>query len=136
MQGRGLNLTPAKRLGSRALALYLITFSVLFLEVALTKVLSVMLWHHFTYMVISVALLGFGAAGSYLTTTGRVSKETDPAAFSSRWSALYAISIPLCYAFMVRVNLDSLAIQRDPTHLWGLFLLYIFLFIPFLLCLY
>ena len=106
LQGTDLNLTPKKRLGSQAFALYLITFSVLFLEVALTKVLSVMLWHHFTYMVISVALLGFGAAGSYLTTTGRVSKVTDPAAFSSRWSALYAISIPLCYAFMVRVNLD------------------------------
>src|SRR2546422_184119 len=43
------------------LALYLLALCVLVLEVTLTRVFSVMSWHHFAYLIISLALLGFGA---------------------------------------------------------------------------
>ena len=36
-------------------------------QLALVQLLSVMQWYHFAYMVISVALLGFGSAGTCLT---------------------------------------------------------------------
>ncbi len=45
---------------------FLISGVALALEVCLTRVLSIMMWHHFTYVVIGIALLGFGAAGSIL----------------------------------------------------------------------
>jgi hypothetical protein len=34
--------------------------------VLLTRLFSIIQWHHFAYMVISVALLGFGASGTFL----------------------------------------------------------------------
>jgi spermine/spermidine synthase len=40
-----------------------ISFATLLLELALTRVLSVALWYHFGFLVISTALLGFGASG-------------------------------------------------------------------------
>jgi hypothetical protein len=49
---------------------FLLTFSTLFFEIALTRVFSVLSWHHFTQMIIGIALLGFGIAGSSMTLRG------------------------------------------------------------------
>src|SRR5215218_715234 len=35
-------------------------------EILLTRLFSILLWHHFAYMIISVALLGIGASGTFL----------------------------------------------------------------------
>jgi len=37
------------------------------LELALMRILAITFWSHLAYMVISVALLGFGASGTTLT---------------------------------------------------------------------
>ncbi len=44
----------------------LLSLATLLLELALTRVLSVALWYHFGFLVISTALLGFGASGVVL----------------------------------------------------------------------
>lgn len=45
-------------------AIFLISLAALMVEVALTRFFSFTIWYHFAYMTISVALLGYGAAGS------------------------------------------------------------------------
>jgi hypothetical protein len=40
-------------------------------EILLTRLFSILLWHHFAYMIISVALLGIGASGTFLAFAGR-----------------------------------------------------------------
>jgi len=45
------------------IGILIISFATLLLELALTRVLSVALWYHFGFLVISTALLGFGASG-------------------------------------------------------------------------
>ena len=35
-------------------------------EILLTRLFSIILWHHFAYLIISVALLGVGASGTVL----------------------------------------------------------------------
>ena len=45
------------------IGIFLISFATLLLELALTRVLSVALWSHFSFLVISTAMLGFGASG-------------------------------------------------------------------------
>lgn len=45
------------------LAIALVSFAVLFYQVAITRVLSVVLWYHFAFLSISLALLGVGAPG-------------------------------------------------------------------------
>ena len=38
-------------------------------ELLLMRLMSIVQWHHFAYMIISLALLGFGASGSFLVLT-------------------------------------------------------------------
>ena len=49
------------------LAVALVAAGALAFEVLLTRLLAVVHWHHFAGMVISLALLGYGASGSALT---------------------------------------------------------------------
>src|SRR5207237_6900693 len=47
--------------------IFLFSFATLLLELTLTRVLSVALWYHFGFLIISTALLGFGASGVALS---------------------------------------------------------------------
>lgn len=44
----------------------LTSLAALMLQVSLTRLFSVTLWHHFAFMVASIAFLGFGASGTFL----------------------------------------------------------------------
>src|SRR5438128_7427888 len=48
------------------LALALTSAGLLAYEVLLTRLFSIIQWHHFAYMVISIALLGYGVSGTFL----------------------------------------------------------------------
>ena len=50
---------------------FLISAAVIALELTLMRWLSVTTWYHFAYLVISTALIGFGASGTLLTLAGR-----------------------------------------------------------------
>src|SRR5450755_2733557 len=48
-----------------ALAIGLMSFSALLLELALTRLFSVVLYYHFAFLAISIALLGLGAGAVF-----------------------------------------------------------------------
>jgi hypothetical protein len=52
-------------------SLGLLSASIIAFQLVLMKLISIVQWHHFAYMVISVAMLGFGASASLLALTGR-----------------------------------------------------------------
>src|SRR4051794_37451964 len=63
-----LTATPAeaKRSSSKiAIAVAFMSFSALLLELALTRLFSVVLFYHFAFLAISVALLGLGAGAVF-----------------------------------------------------------------------
>ncbi|NBC28476.1 MAG: hypothetical protein GVY29_00615, partial [Spirochaetes bacterium] len=68
-------MTPQSNRGisSRAMAVvvFLVSVLILALQIALIRALSVDTYHHFTYLVISTALLGFGASGTLLSIVRR-----------------------------------------------------------------
>jgi len=76
-------------------ALFLLAGSVLVLEVALTRVFSVMLWNHYTFLVISMALLGFGAAGSMLSARQLPDDEASVRRFLSHSCQAFGIGTRL-----------------------------------------
>ncbi len=45
------------------LALVVISAAILAYEVLLVRLFAIVQWHHFAFMAISIALLGFGASG-------------------------------------------------------------------------
>jgi len=50
----------------RPFSIALLSAAIIAFQLALIQILSISQWYHFAYMVISIALLGFGAAGSLL----------------------------------------------------------------------
>ncbi|MFN2166034.1 MAG: hypothetical protein ACK2U9_07205, partial [Anaerolineae bacterium] len=85
----------------------LTALSGLVMEVALTRVFSVSLWYQFGFMIISTALLGFGASGTYLAVR-RGALQGDILARLVRYALLFSISILLTFAVMVAIPLDPL----------------------------
>lgn len=53
--------------GSWQIALLLVSAALLAFQIALLQILAASQWHHFAYLVISIALLGFGVAGTVLS---------------------------------------------------------------------
>jgi hypothetical protein len=84
-----------------ALGVALVSAAVLLLQLVQTRVFSVMLWHHLTYLVVTFTLLGFAAGGTALACKpkwlqGDVSRRL---AWSS---ALFGLTTVLAYAIMTR----------------------------------
>src|SRR5213595_2550787 len=57
------------------IGIFLLSLATLLLELSLTRVLSVALWYHFGFLVISTALLGFGTSGVVLALWRRLREE-------------------------------------------------------------
>ncbi len=113
--------------------IFCLGLSVIMFEIALTRVFAIMMWHHFTYMVISIGLLGFGASGSLLTATG-LGTKLGGAERALVWTSLaYGFSVVLAFCFTTFVRIDSLSIWEKPSNALALFLIYVIVFVPFLL---
>jgi len=113
--------------------IFFLGLSIILFEIALTRVFAIMMWHHFTYMVISIGLLGFGASGSLLTATRWAEKVTAPAKALTMVSVAYGISVMLAFCFATLVRIDSLAIWQQKENFLALFFIYLIIGVPFLL---
>lgn len=113
--------------------IFCLGLSIIMFEIALTRVFAIMMWHHFTYMVISIGLLGFGASGSLLTATG-IGKKDGAAERVLVWTSLgYGVSVVLAFCFTTFVRIDSLKVWEQQENLLALSLIYMIVFVPFLL---
>ncbi len=100
-------------------------------EIALTRVFSIAQWHHFAYMIISMAMLGFAVSGTALGLArerlrGHESRVLRTAAL------LVPFSIVGCYALSQLVPFETLELVSQPRQAGFLFLLYLILALPFL----
>jgi hypothetical protein len=85
-------------------AVFLITFSGLVFEIALTRIYSATIWYHFAFVAISVALLGWGLGGMSV----HLLKKRMPSSFerAAVFSMLYALAIPLTLWVLVQFPFD------------------------------
>jgi hypothetical protein len=70
---------------------FVVSWATLVLEVSLIRLLSFVIWHHFGYVIISTALLGFAAAGTLLAVIPRIGTR-DLHASLARCCVLAAIA--------------------------------------------
>ena len=89
-------------------AISLTSFSTLLLELALTRLFSVVLFYHFAFLAISVALLGLGAGGvfAYLWRNWLARFETRRLAATLSSGNAAAIVFTLLVVLHVPVSLD------------------------------
>jgi hypothetical protein len=111
--------------------LFFTALAVLLLEVALTRVFAILMWHHFAYMVVSLALLGFGASGSFLTVMRIGKSQAGTGKLLSAFSGVFGVTLILAFFAVTRIQVDSLEVWNHPGNFFGLFLTYLLLSIPF-----
>src|SRR5215470_13839529 len=63
------------------LAIAMLSAAALGYEILLARLFSIIQWHHFAYMIISVALLGYGAAATFVALARRTLLARYPQAF-------------------------------------------------------
>ncbi|MCS6828881.1 MAG: hypothetical protein NZ553_19880, partial [Caldilinea sp.] len=113
------------------MGLALISAGVLALQVIFTRIFSIMIWHHFTYLVIGVALLGGGAAGVFLAV--RQWRHDVIRARLGPLALAFSLSILAMLAIISFVQFDPLRISDLPRTLAGLAIYFAGLFTIFTL---
>jgi len=112
------------------LAVGLISGAALALEVLLLRLFSITHWHHFAYMVISVALLGYGASGVFVTLARAALLARFGAVFRIN-AALFAVAaVPAC-AVALRLPFNALEVVWDIRQWAWLAAIYALLVLPF-----
>ncbi|NIM90308.1 MAG: hypothetical protein GTO17_05090 [Candidatus Aminicenantes bacterium] len=109
--------------------IFFVSFSVLSLEVIYSRIFAVLTFYHFSSMIISVALLGFGAAGSYLTL--KYSQEIRPEKFILNNAFYFMISNIVSFYLIVKIRFFPLELSDDWTNQVSLLFYYFALAIPF-----
>ncbi len=121
----------------REAALLLISASVLSYQVILVRAFSIGQWHHFAYMVISIALLGFGASGTLLAALERGRTDTAMLLHGSQagWFAIsatsFAVALPVSFWLTQRVPFDAFLIVWETRQVLYLGCYYLLLSVPF-----
>ena len=78
-------------------------------ELVLMRMLSIVQWHHFAYMVISLALLGYGASGALLTLWRRPLLER----FEARLTDWIRLAKSGGYGFSLEIEADTFSLLGD-----------------------
>lgn len=107
----------------------LISAVVLLFQVTLTRLFSIAQFYHFAFLVVSLALLGFGASGSLLAAWPQLRKP--------RWQPVIALACApatvLAYVIVNQRAFDSYAIAWDRAQVWLLIENLLALAVPFTL---
>ena len=119
-----------KRQHQPRIAIALISAAVLAYEVLLMGLFSLVQWHHFAYLVVSVALLGFGVSGSLLVLlharlSGRFRR------FAVIQACLFGIASLLCYLAAQRLAFNPEELIWDPGQWLRLGAVILLLMLPF-----
>jgi len=112
------------------LATLLISAAAIGYEILLMRVLSIVQWHHFAYMIISLALLGYGASGTFIAINKRWLEQRFELSFAIS-GLLFSITIVACYVLGQQVPFNALEIVWNPRQLINLSLIYFVFFVPF-----
>jgi hypothetical protein len=117
------------------LGVFLLSMASLAFEITLTRVFSVAQWYHFAFMTVSIALLGFGASGSFLALFPALAESDRRARPRVRsyaiLAALFALSIVGSYLTINTIPFDSYRIAWERRQLLYLAIYYLSLALPF-----
>src|SRR5438477_3976923 len=94
-------------------AVSLLSAAVLAYEILLMRMFSVIQWHHFAYMMISVAMLGYGAAGTFVAVFQRALLARFSRVFVGS-TALFGVTAVASFLLAQRVGFNPLEIFWDP----------------------
>lgn len=115
---------------SYLLTITLVSGSALAYEVLLLRLFSIIQWHHFAFMIISLALLGYGVSGVFLALTRRLVSQHFAMVISANL-LLLALSMPLCFMLAQSLPFNPAELLWDPMQILYWLAVYLVLAIPF-----
>ncbi|MDD3655962.1 MAG: hypothetical protein PHI72_04255 [Atribacterota bacterium] len=114
--------------------IFLISLSVLMFELALTRIFSIMQWNYLAFMIISIAFLGYGASGTFLTVTPSLTKKNRKEQLPgllSHFALMYGLSIFLALFLINRIPFDLYRLNVDSYQWFYLTTYYLAIALPF-----
>src|SRR5437667_3052776 len=93
--------------------IFLFSLATLLLDLSLTRVLSVALWYHFGFLVISTALLGFGASGVVLALWTNLRERIPLDRALAVLSLLFGVVTVISFWTMQRIPFDPFSLLAD-----------------------
>lgn len=116
-------------------AVFFLSLSTLAIEVLLTRVFSIAQWNHLSFMVISIALFGFGASGTFLSMLDAKrsgwEKRLTSAGRLKIIVLLYSVSASGSLLFLNQIPLDYFRLPIEAMQTLYLLLTYLALALPF-----
>lgn len=112
-------------------SIFILSAAALAYEVLLVRLFSIIYWHHFAFMVISIALLGYGMSGSLITVFRRRLLENFQQVFIIN-ILLFGFSSITCFIIIQRLPFNALEILWDSSQWQRLLVSYLLLTLPFL----
>jgi spermidine synthase len=99
----------------------LTSFGALLLELALTRLFSVVLFYHFAFLAISIALLGLGAGGVFAYLLKKRLARTDTRALAARLCIDNSILVLIVLEVVLHVPVQLTVTGRNFLHLSALY---------------
>jgi len=130
MQRSSVNLATGIRWSHYA-GIFLLSMATLLLELALTRVLSVANWYHFGFLVVSTALLGFGASGVTLSLWTKLRDQMPLDRALAVLSLLFGLVTVGSFWLMQRIPFQPFRLLLDRSQLGYTLLYYVVLAAPF-----
>jgi MFS family permease len=118
-----------------SISVFLIGFSSLAFEVLLTRIFSISQFNHLSFMVISIALFGFAASGTFLSivSSRQVARPRYLAARKTTAVLMMLYTATTIGSFMALNNLplDYFRLPVEPIQIFYLFAAFVLLALPF-----
>ena len=133
-KNKRLLTTDSRLTTSDSLSIAFLSAAIISFQLALIQIISNVQWHHFAYMVISMALLGFGAAGTVLAILReKIVRNSDALLPFLMISTSIAMSLVVDFSQMPFLRFDSYLLFAEYAHIGRLVFTYLLFFIPFFL---
>ena len=94
------------------------------------RLFSIIQWHHFAYMVISLALLGYGVSGSAVFVWQQYLLPRYRTMYISA-VALFGVTALICFQLAQSIPFNAEEVLWDPQQPWYLLTVFILLSVPF-----
>jgi hypothetical protein len=110
-------------------AVFLISCATLLTQVSLTRLFSVAIWHHFAFLVVAIAFLGFSVGGTILML--KPSYISAVRRNLSDYALFFSASVVLSMLVNRLIPFDPIRFSWDHGQIWLLFACYLTWAVPF-----
>lgn len=122
------NTAPYKDIHVCQWTISLVALGVLLLEIAITRLFSVLMYYHFGFMAVSLAMFGLGASGLWLFRFEEHYEEENFRRSLSLWSATSGVAVVAALYIILHI---PVTIEYSSGNAFRLLVIYAMLLIPF-----